>query len=122
MSSTFYRYFKQNMDALNLPAPESLFQTLQAAVSNATIFMAFVDRFGTRVTVGELIGAGTGLEGLATIGACSAAYYVGAVIGSIAVATGRTMAGGVTIADVLSTADLFNLHRSWLIPSYLSGR
>jgi hypothetical protein len=33
--SDFYTYFKENMDGLGLPAPESPFGTLQAAVGSA---------------------------------------------------------------------------------------
>lgn len=31
--SDFYKYFQENMDALGLPAPESLFGTASAAVA-----------------------------------------------------------------------------------------
>lgn len=86
--SNFYRYFKENMDELGLPSPESLFGSMQVALSNATVFVTQLDKFGRRVTVGELIGAGTRLERLGVVGALSASYYVGAVIGSIAVAAG----------------------------------
>lgn len=113
--TTFHRYFKENMEALGLPAPESLFGTLQAAVGNAAIFVTHMDRYGTRITVGELIGAGTRLEKLGTVATLSAAFYVGAVIGSIAVATGRTLSGGTSIADVLLAARQQGLHRAWLV-------
>lgn len=112
--SDFYKYFKENMDGLGLPAPESLFGTVQAAVGSASVLLSMVDKFGKRVTVGELIGAGTRLEGLAVISACAAAFYVGAVIGSIAVATGRSMAGGVSLADVFSTVNKYHFSRPWL--------
>jgi hypothetical protein len=112
--SDFYKYFKENMDGLGLPAPESLFGTLQAAVGSASVILGMVDKFGKRVTVGELIGAGTRLEGLAVISACAAAFYVGAVIGSIAVATGRSMADGVSISDVLATVNKYHFSRPWL--------
>ena len=115
--SDFYKYFKENMDGLGLPAPETLFGTIQAAVTNTTVILSQIDKFGKAVTLGELIGAGTRLEGLGAIAACSAAFYVGAVIGSIAVATGRSLAGGTTIADVISTANRYSLNRPWLISS-----
>jgi hypothetical protein len=111
----FYKYFKENMDALNLPAPETIFGTAQSAVANATVILSYIEKFGKSVTVFELIKLGTQLEWLAGIGACSVAYYVGAVIGSIAVATGRSIAGGVTIADVIFTAHRYGLNRQWLI-------
>lgn len=75
--SDFYMYFKENMDGLGLPAPESLFGNHQAAVGSASVIPGMVDKFGKRVTVGELIGAGTRLEALAAISACAAAFYVG---------------------------------------------
>ena len=115
--SDFYEYFEENMKGLGLPAPETLFGTLQTAVANATVILSQLEKFGTTVTIGELIGAGTRLEGLGSIAACSAAFYVGAVIGSIAVATGRSLSGGTSIADVLFTANRFNLNRPWLISS-----
>ena len=120
--SNFYLYFKQNMDSMGLPAPDSLFGNLERAVASVSTLTAFVDKFGPRVSVGELIGAGSKLEVLGTIAACSAAYYVGAVIGSIAVATGRSVAGGVTMAEVLFTANHYNLNRPWLLTSMASGR
>lgn len=112
--SDFYKYFKENMDDLGLPAPESLFGTVQAAVGTSSVILGLVDKFGKRVTIGELIGAGTRLEGLAVISACAAAFYVGAVIGSIAVATGRSIAGGTSLSDVIATVNRYNLSRPWL--------
>lgn len=112
--SDFYRHFKENMDGLGLPAPESLFGTVTAAVSNTSVILGLIDKFGTRVTVGEIIGAGTKLEVLAVASGCAAAYYVGAVIGSIAVASGRSLAGGTSISDVLMTINKHGLSRPWL--------
>lgn len=112
--SDFYRYFKENMDALGLPAPESLYGTCQAAVANAAVLLGQLDKFGRKVTVRELIVAGTRLEQLAVIGALSAAFYVGAVIGSIAVATGRVLGNGTSLADVMLLAHQKHLSRPWL--------
>lgn len=116
--SDFYRYFKENMDSLGLPAPETLFGSVQAAVANATVILGQIDKFGKSVTISELIGAGTKLEKLATVGACSASFYLGAVIGSIAVATGRSLSGGASIADALFTASMYNLNRPWLVATF----
>ncbi len=112
--SHFYKYFKENMDSLGLPAPETLFGSLQAAVGNAAIFLSHIDKFGRGITVRELCIAGTRLERLGVVATLSASYYVGAVIGSIAVATGRTMSGGASIADVLLMANQHKLNRPWL--------
>jgi hypothetical protein len=114
--SEFYKYFKENMAALNLPAPESLFGSAQTALGTATAMITYVDKFGPKVTVGELIGAGTRLEGLTTVGVCLATYYVGAVIGSLAVATGRCLGKGTSLGDVLLVAAKYGLSRPWLAP------
>ncbi len=118
--SHFYKYFKENMDGLGLPAPETLFGSVQAAVGNVAIFLGHIDKFGRGVTVRELCIAGTRLEQLGVVATLSASYYVGAVIGSIAVATGRTLSGGTSIADVLITANQYKISRPWL-PSILSN-
>jgi hypothetical protein len=115
--SDFYRYFKENMDGLGLPAPETLFGNLQMALATATVFLSHIDKYGKAITVWELIGAGTKLDQLRVIGTLSAAYYVGAVIGSVAVATGRSLAGGTSISDVILTANFYKLNRPWLAPT-----
>lgn len=110
----FYDYFRENMTSLGLPAPESLFGSVQSAVGTATVLLASVDKYGTKVTIRELIGAGTRLEALGVIGACAAAFYAGAVIGSLAVAAGRTLGNGTSLADVLFEASRLGLQRPWL--------
>ena len=112
--SDFYKYFKQNMDSLGLPAPEGLFFTLQAAIANSAIFIAHIDKFGTKVTIRELIKAGTRMEKLGVVATLSASFYVGAVIGSIAVATGRSLGTGTSLGDALFAANRNKLHRPWL--------
>lgn len=112
--SDFYKHFKENMDALGLPAPESLFGSAQLALGTASTLLGLVDKFGKKVTVMEMLGAGVRAEKLIVIGAMSASYYAGAVIGSIAVATGRSLAGGTSLSDVLLNAQMNHLHRAWL--------
>lgn len=113
--SDFYTYFKENMESLGLaPPPESLFGMQQLAVGTISTLVGCIDNFGARVTVLEIIGAGTKLEQLAVVGAVSAAYYAGAAIGSLAIATGRTLSGGTSLADVLFEASRWRLKRPWL--------
>ena len=114
MASEFYKYFKENMDSLGLDCPETLFATKGTAINTATTLLAAIQQHGTKVTVAELIGAGTGLEKLIYLGALRASFYVGAVVGSIAVATGRSLAGGASLSDVLMEAHSNHLHRPWL--------
>lgn len=113
--SDFYRYFKENMVDLGLvPPPESLFGTQQLAVSTISTIIGCIYKFGTKVTVLELIGAGTKLERMAVVGALGASYYAGAAIGSLAVATGRTLSGGTSLGDVLFEASRWGFNRPWL--------
>lgn len=112
--SDFYKYFKENMEALGLVAPGTLFGSQQLAVGTITAILGYIDKFGTKVTVREVIGAGTKLELLATVGALGAAYYAGAATGSLAVATGRTISGGTSLADVLYEASRWQFKRPWL--------
>ncbi len=112
--ATFYHYFRENMQSLGLPAPESLFGTLQMPLSSAATFIGHIDKFGKRVTIRELIGAGLRIEKLSMIATLSAAFYVGAVIGSIAVASGRTLSDGSSLADVLWNLQCRGLNRHWL--------
>lgn len=112
--SDFYKYFKENMDALGLAAPESLFGSMQLSISTISTILGFADKFGPRVTVMEMARAGLRLEQLATLGTLGAAYYAGAAIGSLAVATGRTLGGGTSLGDVLFEASRWGLKRPWL--------
>ncbi|MGF1693923.1 hypothetical protein [Photobacterium kagoshimensis] len=100
-SGDFYKYFEENMNALGLSAPKSLFESVEKATATATTILSTLSHLGRTATIGEIIGATASLEKLAVVGAISASAYVGAVIGSIAVASGRSLACGTSIADVL---------------------
>ncbi|MGZ3183160.1 MAG: hypothetical protein ACXU8N_12030 [Telluria sp.] len=113
--SDFYKYFKENMEALGLtPPPESLFGTQQLALGSISTMLTYIERFGTKVTVLDMALAGTRLEQLATLGTMGAAFYAGAAIGSLAVATGRTISGGTSLSDVLFEASRRGFGREWL--------
>jgi hypothetical protein len=64
MASDFYKYFKENMDSLGLDCPETLFATNGTAVNTAVTILSAIQQHGSKVTVAELVGAGTGLEKL----------------------------------------------------------
>ncbi|WP_343730450.1 hypothetical protein [Duganella sp.] len=98
---SFADYFKENMDALGLPTPSTIFSSIGSAVSNAAAISNAIKTFGPNVTIQDLIGAGTVSEELSVAGALSASYYVGAVIGSTAVAIGRVISDGASISDLL---------------------
>jgi hypothetical protein len=110
-NKSFYQYFKENMNALGgLPAPEDFFGTKETAIATIAGIAKYIEKYGTRVTVHELweigpkwtavmAGGATAvsvskavLEGIVVLGGLSAAAYLGACIGSLAVATGEVLA------------------------------
>jgi len=82
--------FGRNMNALGLPAPSSIFGTIGVATATIREIAKTVATYGTKVTIGEIIGAGVvegavaaGLgEVLGAIGGLTASFYLGACIGS----------------------------------------
>lgn len=112
--SKFFEYFKQNMDELGLPCPESLFATQTIAIQTIKALTEYVKLYGPRALLRDLVGASSGYEKLLVYGTGGVAFYTGAIIGSLAVATGRTLAGGTSIADVLLEARKSHVSTPWL--------
>lgn len=79
--ANFAKTFQDNMSALGLLAPTTLFGSLQTAVGNLTLILGAFKALGPTATVAEIAGATTTLEKLGAVGAMSASYYIGAVIG-----------------------------------------
>ncbi len=98
--TTFYSAFRENMQALGLPAPTSLFDVQQTATGTLATILGTLNTLGPNATVGELIGATTGLELLAVAAAISATFHAGAVAGSLMVASGTEIACKASIAGV----------------------
>lgn len=96
----FKKYFNENMRANGAPVPSGLFESYDKAVATAGAMVGTLHLLGKGATVGELIGATIGLEKLAVATALGASYYVGVIIGSIAVASGRSAACGARLADM----------------------
>jgi len=82
----FYYYFKDCMDTMGLPAPNSLFSTATAAIATIAAIQKAVAAYGTEVTIGELIGAGVLADFLVSAAALTASYYVGVCVGCAATA------------------------------------
>jgi hypothetical protein len=101
VAGDFKKYFDENMQALGLSVPSGLFDTYQLAVGTAATLVGTLSHLGKGATIGELIGATVGLEKLGVLAAMGAAGYTGAVIGSIAVASGRSIGCGTSISDLL---------------------
>ena len=96
----FKKYFDENMKALYLPVPATLFDTFTAAVANAGLILETLKILGNGATMAEVLKATTGLEKLKVAASLGAAYYLGAVIGSIAVASGRSLGCGAKLSDM----------------------
>lgn len=105
----FKKYFEKNMKALGLPVPGTLFDSYQTAVATATTIVATLATLGKGATVAELVGATVGLEKLMVAASFGAAAYVGAVIGSIAVATGRSLGCGSRLSDLFIIVNQYGL-------------
>lgn len=100
-SGDFAKYFHENMEGLNLPVPSTLFDNVNAAIANAALILETLNSLGKGATIGEVINATTGLEKLKIAASLGAAFYIGAVIGSIAVASGRSLGCGYSISDMV---------------------
>jgi len=96
----FKKYFEENMSKLGLPVPSTLFDTYQTAIATATTLAGTLATLGKGATISELIGATVGLEKLMVAASIGAAAYTGAVIGSIAVAAGRSLGCGARLSDM----------------------
>jgi hypothetical protein len=112
LQKTFYQIFRENMNAIGLPAPESLFGTLGTATGTLKTMAGFVSKYGSKATFADLGGV-SGWADLAAAGLV--AWYFGAAVGSAAVATGQVTSGGYTIADSLSTLHNMRIEpASWM--------
>ena len=93
--SSFSEAFQANMTALHMPVPTTLFATLQTAVASVSTMMGALKTLGRDATVAELFGVTTKLEVATVVGAILGSVYLGAVIGSLMVATDAASACGI---------------------------
>jgi hypothetical protein len=82
----FYPAFSKNMEAIGLSAPNTLFASQEKALGTISQLAGLVKTFGMKVTIRELVVAGTTTERLAVASAYYAAWYLGGAIGSLIVA------------------------------------
>lgn len=108
-SGDFKKYFIENMEELGAPVPTTLFDSYQTAIATASLMVGALHTLGKGATVAELIGATVALEKLAVAAAFGAAAYTGIVIGSIAVASGRSLGCGARISDMFVLTEQNNL-------------
>ncbi len=113
-SVSFKIYFKENMDGLGLPVPSTLFDSFNTAIGTAAVISDAVSLQGTHITLGQVAATTSKMVALRIIAGMSASYYVGGIIGSIAVASGRSLGCGARLADALAIARSNGIHRTWL--------
>ena len=106
---SWYGYFQENMDALGLPIPASWHATATTVTGTLSTLAAISEKFGPRVTVGELVQAGTKTEILLVAAGISASWYLGAAIGSAAVASGNYASCGTRMSDVFAYARMHGM-------------
>lgn len=111
-SRSWFSYWKENMQALGFPVPDTWYSTEVSILTLTSAIVGAIEKFGPRVTVYEVVKAGFASERLMAFGAVSAAYFAGASIGSAAVATGRTLSGGTSLADIFFYASRNNVSSS----------
>lgn len=63
-AGTFYPAFSKNMEAIGLSAPNSLFASQEKALGTISQLAGLVKTFGMKVTIRELVVAGTATERL----------------------------------------------------------
>ncbi|QTD95261.1 hypothetical protein J4G50_34000 [Burkholderia anthina] len=83
------------MAALHMPVPTTLFATLQTSVASVSTMTGTLKTLGPDATVGEMLGATTILEKAGVVGSTLASAYLGAIVGSLMVATDSTLACGI---------------------------
>lgn len=108
-SGDFKKYFNKNMNELGLTVPPGLFDTSEKATATAILILGTLKQLGAGATMAEIAGATVALEKLAVLAALSASGYVGAVIGSIAIATGRSLGCGYKVSDMFVFLEQSNL-------------
>lgn len=119
MSKTFYEVFSSNMKILGLPVPETMFGTVTTALGTIGTIAGAIAKIGTSATVSELfltipLSAGAVAtasavgEIIAVAGACSAAFYIGACIGSALIAAYETLVASELTKVANWAADLAN--------------
>lgn len=101
---TFFGYYRDNMTALGLEVPDTSAGWLTHALMSGGAITWALESLGGSATTRMIAFATRPSEKFAAGTALYASFYVGASIGSIAVATGRYLGCGRTLVDALAIA------------------
>lgn len=127
----FAHYFEDNMKALGLPAPTSSYTTIVATVGALKGMSDAIATYGRTATITQLTLRITWGYAVAPIVAraagfilaMGAAYYVGAMIGSAAVAAYKSAGctGPISVAQVVAWARSNDIDAQWLEAELISN-
>jgi hypothetical protein len=102
-------YYAENMEALGLPVFVNAHDNAALIYGHVSTIAATLHGLGKGATVAELFGATFLTEKLLAGTAIYASYYVGASVGSLAVAAGRATSCGTGMIDLFSFVHRNNL-------------
>ena len=115
----FVKYWEENMNALDLWVPSTSYEAA-GGITGSIGLVASVVETNASISVIEAFTRAKISVVATRLGALYASYWTGAAIGSIAVATGRSMSCGASIADALWIArDQFKIYGSWLEAEFI---
>lgn len=126
----FVHHFEENMKALGLPAPTTIYTSSVAIIAAVKSMSDIIGTYGRSASLTQLAMRATwgfALSGVVSrvagiVLALRASYYVGACIGSAAVATRKSMGcGTTTVADVMNWARKNGIYESWIEGELLSN-
>jgi hypothetical protein len=112
----FYKAFKDNMEALGLDVPSTLSTAPANVGAKIGAWVAASEKFGKAVTMGEVIGAGMGSEILLALGGVYAAFWLGAAVGSLMVATTKYLDCNKNANAIANAARQFTFDTGFRIP------
>lgn len=92
------------MSDLNLDVPVSWHSGMVAVLRRVGSVAMLEDKIGLGTGVVQAIRGASAAEGVLLVNGFEASWYLGAAIGSVAVATGRYLGCGTTIVDALAYA------------------
>ncbi len=113
-------FVDENMASLGLPMPSTAFETAGSMTAIATSIAEAIEIGGTSLSLYQALHKINSAKNALSVSAgITASYYLGALIGSMAVASGRCMANGASIADAIWTAREMGIFGSWLDAEYI---
>lgn len=116
----FGTFIDENMASLGLPMPSTTFETIGSMTAIATSMAEIIEINGTSINLYQALSKINSAKKTLSISAgITASYYLGALIGSMAVATGRCLSGGVTMSEAIWAAREMGIFASWLDVEYI---